>query len=67
MSAHAPGQLSNSSCSEQRCQSGHSSVPFVKGEMAAPGAYHDTLPQVPQGAPTLSHPGYVLLKTCWKI
>ena len=62
MSAHTPGQLSSSSCSEQRCQSGCSSPPFVQGEMVAPGAYCDTLPQVHQCAPMSSQPGYILLK-----
>ena len=42
-------------------------TPFMKGEMVAPGACCDTLPQVPWYAPMSSQPGYVfLLKTCRK-
>ena len=37
-------------------------TPFVKGEMAAPGTYHDTLPQVPQCTPTSSLPGFGFIK-----
>ena len=41
-------------------------APFMKGEMVAPGAYHDTLAKVPQHTPTMSQPGYVFIKTCKK-
>ena len=41
-SAHAPSQLTRKSHSEQRCWTRHSAHPFfMKGEMAAPGTYHD--------------------------
>ena len=41
-------------------------TPFMKGEMVAPGAYCDTLPQVPWCALTSSQPGYIFIKTCRK-
>ena len=31
---------------------------FVKGEMVAPGTYHDILPQVSPYAPASSQPGF---------
>ena len=33
--------------------------PFLVGEMVAPGAYYDTLPQVPQCTLVSSQPGYI--------
>ena len=66
MSAHAPGQLSSGSCSEQRCQSGCSNPHFMKAEMVVPGTYCETLPQVPWCMPVLGQPVYILLKTCQK-
>ena len=40
-SVHAPGQLSENGCSEQRCQSRYSSPSFGVGKMVAPGANCD--------------------------
>ena len=37
-------------------------LPFVKGEIATPGTYCKTLPQIPECTLMLSQPGYILLK-----
>ena len=62
MYVHVPGMLNRYPCSEWRCQSRHTHPPFVEWETVAQDAYHNSLPQVPQCAPVLSHPGHVLLK-----
>ena len=41
--------------------------PLMKGEIVAPGVYHDILPQVHECVSAFSQPGYVLLKHIKKI
>ena len=57
-SADAPGQLNGSSVALGGDTEADALItPFMNGEMAAPGTYCDTLPQVPQQALALSQPG----------
>ena len=37
-------------------------TPFIKGEMGAPGTYHDTLPKVPQCSTVSGQPGFSFIK-----
>ena len=66
-SAHVPGHLSGGHGSEHNTKVHALLLPFAKGEMATPGAYYDTLPQVPQHAPMSSQPGHFILKHISKI
>ena len=60
--AYASGMLSGHPHSEHGYQSGHSPPPFMDWETATLDAYHDALSKVPPCTPTLSQPGYNLLK-----
>ena len=67
-SVHVPGHLSRDSLSEWDTEvAALVAPPIIYMEMAAPGAYHDTLPQVLQCILTPSKPGYILFNHASKI
>ena len=62
MFVYTPGMLSRYSQLKERCHDKCSHPLFIEWETVVQGAYHDTLPQVPQCTPASSQPGYDLLK-----
>ena len=61
-SVHVPRHLSGGHHSEQNAEMDALLIPFAKEEIATPGVYCDTLPQVPQHTPTSSQPGCFFVK-----